>query len=91
MDFPNLGQFYIEPKPKEPTFMDRYTRARGFRWREDERCYFHASGAWIAKSDSLFSWNQHNNGSDCGARSNDCMGGATFETERADDSIHVHV
>jgi hypothetical protein len=52
------------PKPKEPTFMDRYARARGFRWREDERCYSHASGAWIAKGDSPFSWHQHNNGTE---------------------------
>ena len=51
-------------KPKEPTFMDCYARARGFRWREDERCYSHASGAWIAKGDSPFSWHEHVNGSD---------------------------
>jgi hypothetical protein len=51
-------------KPKEPTFMDRYARARGFRWREDERCYSHESGAWIAKGDSPFSWHQHNNGTE---------------------------
>ena len=49
-------------KPKEPTFMDRYARGRGFRWHEGERCYTHASGAWIEKGESPFSWYEHVNG-----------------------------
>ncbi len=52
------------PKPKEPTFMDRYARSRGFRWRDDEKCYSHASGAWIAKGESPFSWHEHVNGNE---------------------------
>jgi hypothetical protein len=52
------------PKPKEPTFMDRYAKARGFRWHEAERCYTHASGAWIAKGDAPFNWQEHVNGDD---------------------------
>lgn len=52
------------PTPKEPTFMDRYARARGFRWREDERCYAHANGAWIEKGEAPFSWHEHVNGGD---------------------------
>lgn len=51
-------------KSKEPTFMDRYAKARGFRWHEAERCYTHASGAWIEKGDSPFNWQEHLNGSD---------------------------
>jgi hypothetical protein len=53
-----------ESKPKEPTFMDRYAKARGFRWHETERCYTHANGAWIAKGDAPFNWQEQANGSD---------------------------
>jgi hypothetical protein len=56
------------PKPKEPTFMDRYARARGFHWRDDERCYSHANGAWIAKGDSPFSWHEHVNSNEVAKR-----------------------
>ena len=52
------------PKLREPSFMDRYAKARGFRWHEAERCYTHASGAWIAKGDAPFNWQQGINGSD---------------------------
>ena len=51
-------------KPKEPTFMDRYASARGFRWHEEERCYTHANGAWIEKGEAPFSWHEHTNGSE---------------------------
>ena len=51
-------------KPKEPTFMDRYAKARGFRWHEAERCYVHASGARIDKGEAPFHWQEHVNGSD---------------------------
>ena len=42
--------------------MDRYAKARGFRWRDDERCYAHASGAWIEKGEAPFNWQEHANG-----------------------------
>ena len=51
-------------KAKEPTFMDRYAKSRGFRWHEAERCYTHTSGAWIAKGDAPFNWQEGVNGSD---------------------------
>jgi hypothetical protein len=57
-----------ESRPKEPTFMDRYARGRGFRWHEEERCYTHASGAWIAKGESPFSWYEHVNGGEVSKR-----------------------
>jgi hypothetical protein len=56
------------PKPREPSFMDRYAKARGFRWHEAERCYTHASGAWIAKGEPPFDWQEHVNGSDATKR-----------------------
>src|SRR5262249_11489841 len=46
----------------EPSFMDRYARARGFRWHEAERCYTHASGAWIEKGEAPFNWHEHADG-----------------------------
>jgi len=49
-------------KPKAPSFMDRYARGRGFRWHEDERCYTHASGAWIEKGEAPFNWHEHADG-----------------------------
>lgn len=49
-------------RPKELTFMDRYARARGFKWHEEERCYTHASGAWIGKAELPFNWLEHVNG-----------------------------
>jgi hypothetical protein len=51
-------------KPKEPTFMERYAKARGFRWDEAERCYMHANGARIDKGEAPFNWHEHVNGSD---------------------------
>ena len=51
-------------KPKEPTFMDRYAKSRGFRWHEGERCYTHASGAWIERGEAPFSWHECVNGGD---------------------------
>jgi hypothetical protein len=56
------------PTPKEPTFMDRYARARGFRWHEEERCYTHANGAWIEKAEAPFNWQEHVNGDDAARR-----------------------
>jgi hypothetical protein len=53
-----------ESKQKEPTFMDRYAKSRNFRWHEAERCYTHASGAWIAKGNAPFNWQEGVNGSD---------------------------
>ena len=44
--------------------MDRYAKSRGFRWHEAERCYTHTSGAWIAKGDAPFNWQEGVNGSD---------------------------
>ncbi|MEI8290676.1 MAG: ATP-binding protein [Verrucomicrobiota bacterium] len=52
------------PKSREPSFMDRYAKSRGFRWHEGERCYTHANGAWIAKGDAPFNWQEQVNGSD---------------------------
>jgi hypothetical protein len=49
-------------KPKEPSFMDRYARGRGFRWHEAQRCYTHANGAWIAKGEAPFNWQEHADG-----------------------------
>ncbi len=49
-------------KPREPSFMDRYARSRGFRWHEAERCYTHASGAWIGKGEAPFNWQEHADG-----------------------------
>jgi len=49
-------------KPKAPSFMDRYARGRGFRWHEMERCYTHASGAWIEKGEAPFNWHEHADG-----------------------------
>jgi len=51
-------------KPKEPTFMERYAKARGFRWDKTERCYMHANGARIDKGETPFNWQEHVNGSD---------------------------
>jgi len=56
------------PKPREPSFMDRYAKARGFRWQDAERCYTHASGAWIAKGDAPFNWQEGVDGSDATKR-----------------------
>ena len=53
-----------EAKLKEPTFMERYARSRGFRWHEAERCYTHNNGAWIARGDAPFNWQERVNGSD---------------------------
>jgi hypothetical protein len=50
------------PKVREPSFMDRYAKSRGFRWHEDERCYTHASGAWMAKGEPPFDWQEHADG-----------------------------
>jgi Histidine kinase-, DNA gyrase B-, and HSP90-like ATPase len=49
-------------KAKEPSFMDRYAKARNFRWHEAERCYTHANGTWIAKGDVPFNWQEHAKG-----------------------------
>jgi hypothetical protein len=49
-------------KPKEPSFMDRYARSRGFRWHAGENCYTHSSGAWMEKGETPFSWHEHANG-----------------------------
>jgi len=57
-----------ELKPKEPSFMDRYAKSRGFRWHEAERCYTHANGAWIEKSETPFSWRECMNGDDSAKR-----------------------
>jgi len=46
------------PKPKKLTFMDRYAKSRGFGWDEAEHCYTHARGAWIAKGDAPFNWQE---------------------------------
>jgi hypothetical protein len=51
-------------KPKEPTFMERYAKARGFRWHEADRCYTHANGARIERGEAPFSWQERVNGSD---------------------------
>jgi hypothetical protein len=51
-------------KPLEPSFMDRYAKAHGFRWHEAERCYTHANGAWIEKGEVPFNWQHRVNGSD---------------------------
>lgn len=59
---------YKEPKPdksdrqKQPSFMDRYARGRGFRWHDAERCYTHANGAWIEKGEAPFNWHEHADG-----------------------------
>jgi len=49
-------------QPKDPTFMDRYAKSRGFRWRDDERCYTHANGSWIERGEAPFSWHEHADG-----------------------------
>ena len=51
-------------RPREPSFMDRYAKARGFRWHEADRCYTHANGAWIERGEAPFNWHEHLNGSD---------------------------
>lgn len=51
-------------KPREPSFMDRYARGRGYRWHETECCYTHANGAWIEKGAAPFNWEERVNGSD---------------------------
>ena len=51
-------------KPKEPTFMERYAKSRGFRWDEAEHCYMHTNGARIDKGEAPFNWQEHVNGSD---------------------------
>jgi hypothetical protein len=51
-------------KTRPLSFMDRYAKSRGFRWHEAERCYAHASGAWIEKGDSPFNWQECLNSSD---------------------------
>jgi hypothetical protein len=52
------------PRLPKPSFMDHYAKSRGFRWHEAERCYTHANGAWIDKSEAPFNWQEHMNGSD---------------------------
>lgn len=52
---PKQGQ---PPKPKVPTFMDRYAKSRGFRWHEAERCYTHGNGAWMEKGEAPFHWQE---------------------------------
>ncbi len=56
------------PKQKQPSFMDRFARSRGFHWREDQKCYSHPSGAWIAKGEAPFSWHWHNDGTELSKR-----------------------
>lgn len=46
------------PKPKVPTFMDRYAKSRGFRWHKAERCYTHGNGAWMEKGEAPFHWQE---------------------------------
>lgn len=49
-------------KTREPSFMDRYAKTRGFRWHEAERCYTHANGAWMEKGETPFNWHEHADG-----------------------------
>ena len=51
-------------KPSDLSFMDRYAKARGYRWHEAERCYTHAKGAWIDKAEAPFNWQEHASGGD---------------------------
>lgn len=51
-------------KLREPSFMDRYARSRGFRWHAEERCYTHANGTWIEKGEAPFHWQECENGSE---------------------------
>jgi hypothetical protein len=47
------------PQPPKPTLIELYAKHRGFRWHPTERCFTHADGRWIEKSDSPFNWEEH--------------------------------
>ncbi len=47
------------PQPPKPTLIELYARQRGFRWHPTERCFTHADGRWIQKSESPFNWQEH--------------------------------
>jgi hypothetical protein len=59
-----VAQPDMPAKTRPLSFMDRYAKSRGFRWHEAERCYAHASGAWIEKGDSPFNWQERLDSSD---------------------------
>jgi hypothetical protein len=46
-------------QPRQPTFMERYAQTREFLWHDGERCFVHANGAWISRSEAPFSWQEH--------------------------------
>ncbi len=47
------------PQPPKPTLIELYAKHRGFRWHPTEKCFTHADGRWIEKSESPFNWEEH--------------------------------
>jgi len=47
------------PKPKEPSFMDKFARLGGFRWHDGEKCYTHADGRCLERSERPFNWAEY--------------------------------
>ena len=55
---------FKEPQPMFRLFQSSVPKlielcASGFRWHPTEKCFTHANGRWIEKSDSPFNWEEH--------------------------------
>lgn len=46
----------IRRQARSPTLMDRYARARGYRWDEARKRYTHQDRTWIQRCEGSFNW-----------------------------------